>query len=242
MKPTLSLLLALGAGIAALLPRPAPGAPPVAASGALIPLPGADPASAAVAGVPQGRVTVLSIDQFPAGMRAVLERERAADALGYQQVDDHDASDASDASVGPLLAPAAARAKLRFAPAAIDPDAGLRAEGLLLPGPPTMPGPWGSVTHVLRRPDGVRVYLHDVAYADSGGAVMLVRELLNASVGGVPARFKLQRSASGQATSILAWATERRYFALHVADDVTAPGTAYDRAWMQRVAEAVHVD
>ena len=212
---------------------------------ALVPLPGARAGVDPVADVAQGAVTILSIDQYPPGMREQLEHERDIDRRGYEAVDalhwDWDDDNAAPA----LLAPDAARARLRFRPATLEVGttnraaAPLQLEGLMLPGPLEMPGPWTSATHVLRRSDGVAVYLHEVAYAQAGGAIMFARELINARVGGAPGRFKLQRAPGGRAMSMLAWATAQRYFVLYVRDDVTAPGQAYDRAWLQALAEAV---
>ncbi len=191
-----------------------------------------------------GRLTILSIDQYPPAMREALEQERDIDRRGFEAVDATH-WDWDDTHARPdLLTPTEARSRLRFTPASFAGGANaaaanLHAEGLLLPGPRSMPGPWGSATHVLRRNDGVPVYLQEVAYAESGGAIMLTRELLNAKVGDAPARFKLQRAPGGRAMSMLVWVTPRRYFALSVRDDVTAPGNAYDRDWMRRLAESV---
>ncbi len=233
-----------GAALGMLCPLAAAATATSPPDAALIPMPGARAGIDPVPYIQQGRVTILSIDQYPPAMREALEQERDIDRRGFEAVDATH-WDWDDANGRPdLLAPDEARARLRFTPAtfaggANAAAANLHAEGLLLPGPRSMPGPWGSATHVLRRNDGVPVYLQEVAYAESGGAIMLTRELLNAKVGDAPARFKLQRAPGGRAMSMLVWVTPRRYFALSVRDDVTAPGNAYDRDWMRRLAESV---
>ncbi|NHR07149.1 hypothetical protein HA052_18310 [Chromobacterium haemolyticum] len=66
-----------------------------------------------------------------------------------------------------------------------------RLEGIVPQGP-NRRGPWSSFDWVFTRPDGVLLVLSEWDFVADGGGVLALREDMNMSVRGHPARFQLR--------------------------------------------------
>lgn len=83
-------------------------------------------------------------------------------------------------------------------------------------------GRWTGVSRVFRIAGIGLIVLAEDDYHASGTQITLIREMLNATVSGVPARAYSARAADGRSTSSLRWVTPRRScFLTLISDDGT---------------------
>ncbi len=230
-------MLAVGSGDAATRAPTAPLLP-----SASMPLPTAVPGANPIEGFVPGRLTLLSIDELPNGLRQLAEKDLEDDRRGFRAVSTRELRDAR----AELLRAA------RPAKAAVDTDDAspwldLRhsalgecadlgtIERLRVGDAPVMR------TRVFRRADGAVIAFEEFRYpASPGSGVVSVRELLNSRVGPYPARLLIERSEQGLARSQLGWTTPRAKYALVVFDDVDAPREPrWDRAWLRALAASL---
>jgi hypothetical protein len=189
-------------------------------------------------GVAIGRVTTVSLDDLPAGERASALRELDQDRRGFRLVTDAEINDEADAT------------RFTRSAQALPPDVERLDAAATTLGPYRFAGVLGTlerdgsdqlVTRRFERPDGVPILLEEWHYARSGGAVLQVRELMNAKVGAHPARLVVRRTDSGLSETNLVWANARVAYTISVFDDVDRPRAAgqYGRAWLQALAESI---
>lgn len=114
-----------------------------------------------------------------------------------------------------------------------------RLEGIVPQGPKRR-GPWSSFDWVFTRPDGVLLVLSEWDFVADGGGVLALREDMNMSVRGHPARFQLRSTPSGKRVSELSWASRHKLYSLKVWDEVGPDARqTYNSAWLLRLAEQI---
>ena len=235
--------LAFGALLGATLPAGAQEQPRTDTSSPLLPLarpiPGADP----MLGVPVGVLTVLSLADLPPGQRRMMAGQLEADRRGFEAVPEADIADELATYLDFLKAPEALNNGA--------------FQSIARPGHSEL-GRWTllgwmrglgeerssrlvSITRVFQRPDKVTVMLEEFHYRETrGGAVVMIKELINARVGPYPARLVISKAPSGLSRSTLIWVTPEAKFDIWVYDDVDHPlDPAWDRAWLIRLAESL---
>ena len=235
--------LAFGALLGATLAAGAQEQPPTDTTSPLLPLarpiPGADP----MLGVPVGVLTVLSLADLPPGQRRMMAADLEADRRGFKAVSESNIADELATYLDVLKAPEALA------------NGGFQS--IARPGHSEF-GRWTllgwmrglsdqrgsrllSITRVFQRPDKVTVMLEEFHYREApGGAMVMIKELINARVGPYPARLVISKAPSGLSRSTLIWVTPEAKFDIWVYDDVDHPlDPAWDRAWLIRLAESL---
>ena len=79
-------------------------------------------------------------------------------------------------------------------------------------------------------------------FAEAGGAIQNVRELLNTRVGPHLARLEIEHAPGGLRRSSLSWNDGRTAYTLEVYDDVDsarAIAAGHGRDWLQQLAESL---
>ncbi len=214
---------------------------PADAHSPILPLRNPIPGANALTGLPDGAVTTLSLDDLPPWSRAIYDEDLRADRIGYKMVDDQVVGDVLG-RYRDVLEPAAPDvpatsmsgidlqrsdlARLRY----LGRIPGLRLDRQLL-----------SATLVFERADQVPLFLEEFRFADApGGAILMMRELLNAQVGAHPARVVIQKTRSGLSRSVLIWAAGGTEYRLSVFDDVDVPRAQHwNRAWLLGLAASL---
>lgn len=201
------------------------------------PLPDADPRL----GVPRGKVTVLSIDDLPAWLRADALRQLCDDAAGFECVPAVVLSDATQAIARLPRQPVAAGVgdspgllPLRSTPLANWTFLG-RLPGLELDGRTVI------AARAFDHDRGALPTLEEFHYLRSpGAAIVRIGELANARVGSHPARPWIQRAPDGDAATRLHWVTDRAAYTLVLHDDVDHPHRPqWSREWLLELAASL---
>lgn len=183
--------------------------------------PGTDPAL----GVVRGQAITVSIDDLPETGREPALRALEQDRVGFETVDDRQLAEEQDVKMR-MQAPgsqALRSMKFRVAP----PRTGLARYAFVgtIPGL-VKDGKAVMATRVFTRPDGVLIDLEEWRFAENGGAVVSVRELMNAHVGSRPARIAVQKSPAGLSRTTLTWNDGRIAYALRCSTTSTIPRRA----------------
>ncbi len=200
--------------------------------------PGVDPAL----GVRLGHAIVVPLDDLPPGARTIALRDLADNQRGYSMVSEATIADAMHFERN-LIPPGDPRvpdstmkvmpertglAKMAFLGTVID---------MMRDGQPVM------ATRMFRRDDGVLVSVQEWQFAEAGGAIQNVRELLNTRVGAHPGRLIVEHSSPGDLRrTVLSWNDGRTAYTLEVYDDVDsarAIAAGHGRDWLQQLAESL---
>lgn len=195
-----------------------------------------------------GKAKLVDLASLPPALRRTVDDEmkhlRAGDGVLYGDLTSGEAHRLESAGEGALPPDAVAgHTTVPLADVSASDLAGYALAGVV-PDSPATDRPWSSLSRVYRRPDGVLITLHEWAYAADGGAVLGVRELMNAVVrhGATryPAQFTIRRATTGQVVSELRWFTTAKVFTLSVGQDVLADGGKdHGKAWLLRLADAI---
>lgn len=190
--------------------------------------------------VPQteiGKVTRISKELLPPDLTAIKEGDIAKSRKGYEDVpeeycaylDNYRNHLQQDTDVLPNL-------KMTLADISRTELVTYQYEGMI-PGGPGMT----SVTRVYRRPDGVLIKLTEWDFVADGGAIVIIDEVMNKRVAGVPAFLSVKKSPSGRAITTLEWATDKRQYTLTAEDDVKIRGARklQDPKWLVSLAESI---
>ena len=71
---------------------------------------------------------------------------------------------------------------------------------------------------------------------------MVVSEIMNAKVAGIPAFLSVKKSPSGSAMTVLEWATDKKQYTVTLMDDVTEKqGSVHDRKWLLKLANSIAI-
>ena len=207
---------------------------------ATTPLPNAE-WDASVPAVTLGAVSMRSIAELPPGLKELSERELEQDRVGYADVADDEidrefAIAQASAQGNPPL-----HLDMHLSTVPLQQHSLQSYVGMMPPGGPSSQGRSFSATQVFTRTDGVQVALKEVDFKRQGGAIVLVRELMNAKVGPWPARLKILRSKSGAAESVLLWVSREKLHELAVLDDVSSVEQIgrFDRKWLLELATGI---
>ncbi len=199
--------------------------------------PGVDPEL----GVRRGHAIIVPLDDLPPGARAMAMRSLEDDRRGYATVSDASLSDAQHVDRD-VLAPGDARvpdSALRIVPA----RTGLARMTFLGTRPDMFQdGRLVMATRVFRRSDGTLVFVREWQFAQTGGAIQNVRELLNTRVGEHLARLEIEHAPGGLRRSSLSWNDGRTAYTLEVYEDVDsarAIAAGHGRDWLHQLAESL---
>ncbi len=206
-------------------------------SAPLMPFPNGDPAHPVW--IRMGRINVIPLEALGPRQRAEIAEELARN--GPAEVSDNDGLWVEP--LPPLVAEVGqgTAGRLAFTP--------LRLDGLVLDGlRPLGAGqfvdahqgePILSAIRYWRRPDGIALSLMENALT-SHSAVIIVRELQNATVGKHPAQLLVQRSPRGRMRSVVLWSSPRASYTLTVDDDVDHPAQPrWNREWLLGIARQI---
>ncbi len=206
-----------------------------------VPLPFAGKQSSPVPTMEIGKVKHLSKEELPPELKAVVEDDIEKSRKGYEDVseeyfeylDNYRNYLRLENDVLPNL-------KLTLADLTRTEFEGYNYEGMI-PGGPTIPGPWTSVTRVFRRPDGMLIKLTEWDFVADGGAIVIVDEVMNERVSGIPAFSSVKKSPSGRAITTLTWATDKKQYTLIAEDDGSVRGTRKlsNKKWLVKLAESI---
>jgi hypothetical protein len=207
-----------------------------------VPLPSATTQVSPIAGAAVGKVTYVSINTLPAGMKERTERDAANIAKGYEVVGNevflrrdnyHDRlrqeSDVRD------------NMRVKLSNTETTSLSKYEYEGIM-PDGPSREGPWTSIIRVFKRPDGIPIFVSEWDFVADGGSVVIVKELMNTKVDKTPARLIVKKSQDGKNLSELSWASSKKYYTISVWDDVTEAdsGGTYDKKWLLQIAEGLN--
>jgi hypothetical protein len=194
--------------------------------------------------VPQmekGKVKRISKDKLPADLRAVTEKDIEKSQLEYEEVPEmlfsYTSSYHNNLRTGP---DATSNVLVQLADVSTTLLDKYQYEGLI-PAGPTLKGPWTSVTRVFRRPDGLVIKLTEWDFVADGGAIVIVDELMNSSVSGIPAYFSAKKSPSGRAITTVEWATDKKQYTLTAEDNDKIRGDRRlsDQKWLLKIANSI---
>jgi hypothetical protein len=206
-----------------------------------VPLPSATNQVAPITGAAVGKVTYVSIDTLPAGMKERTERDAATIAKGYEVVG-NEAFLRRDNYRDRLRQESDIRDNIKVKLSSTDTTSlsKYEYEGVM-PDGPSHDGPWTSIIRVFKRPDGIPIFVSEWDFVADGGAVVIVKELMNAKVDKTPARLIVKKSQDGKNLSELSWATSKKYYTISVWDDVTGVDSKgiYDKKWLLQIAEGL---
>jgi len=205
------------------------------------PLPFTGKQSSPVPTMEIGKVKHLSKEEIPPELKAVVEDDIEKSRKGYEEVseeyfeylDNYQNYLRVEDDVLPNL-------KLTLANLARTEFESYKYEGMI-PGGPTIPGPWTSVTRVFRSQDGMLVKLTEWDFVADGGAIVIVDEVMNSRVSGVPAFMAVKKSPSGKAVTTLTWATDKKQYTLTAEDDGSVHGARKlnTKKWLVKLAESI---
>ena len=183
------------------------------------PLPSNSPQWSASSQMEIGRAKIVSLSQLPSAMRQVTQDQVTQRATGYESVPEE--VFIHGRNYLPRLKSANEHRRIRVKLSDIS-LTGLDSFTYVgfLPEGPSKEGPWTSVTRVFQKIDGTILMLHEWDFAADGGGVLIVKEAMNTTVGGIPAQLSHKRAPSGQVLTELSWATKSKYFILSVWGDV----------------------
>ncbi len=203
-----------------------------------VPLPSATAQAAPITGAVVGKVTYVSIDKLPTGMKERTERDAANIARGYEVVG-NEVFLRRDSYHDRLRQESDIRDNIKVKLSSTDATllSKYEYEGIM-PDGPSPSGPWTSIIRVFKRPDGVPIFVSEWDYVADGGAVVIVRELMNTKVDKTPARLIVKKSQDGKNLSELSWATST----ISVWDDITGADSevAYNKKWLLQIAEGLN--
>lgn len=202
-----------------------------------VPLPSSEGEISLVPRMEMGKVKRLSKDALPAELKAVAEEDIAKSRKGYESVPEEYFDYLSgyrdhlwlEQEVLPNL-------KLALADISRTELAKYQYEGMI-PGGPSMT----SVTRVFRRLDGTVIKLTEWDYVADGGAIVIIDEVMNKRVAGVPAYLSVKKSPSGRAITTLEWATDKKQYTLTAEDDSKVRGarSLNDQKWLLSMADSI---
>ncbi|MCU7937528.1 MAG: hypothetical protein KZQ99_22170 [Candidatus Thiodiazotropha sp. (ex Dulcina madagascariensis)] len=206
-----------------------------------VPLPSSDGLWSTVPQMEIGKVKRLSKDKLPPDLRAITEKEIKKTKRGYEEVPE-EYFDYLNGYYNHLRSENDALSNLRVNLVDINLTklAKYQYEGLI-PGGPTIQGPWTSVTRVFRRPDSVLIKLTEWDFVADGGAIVIIDEVMNSSVSGIPAFLSVKKSPSGKAITTLEWATDKKQYTLTAEDDDKIRGSRQlnDQKWLLSLADSI---
>lgn len=200
-------------------------------------IPGADP----MVGVPTQAITILSVKDLPPWEVRRLAPEFEADHLGFKHVDEDVIADELAGYLTYLKPPGQEGRPLLGRSANVEHSELGQWDYLgILPGL-TVDSRTFSETRVFQRTDKVLIFLEEFHVTDApGGALVVIKELLNAKVAEHPARLVIKKSTGGLSETDLVWITDTTKYELRVFDDVDHPrGPAWNRDWIIRLAESL---
>lgn len=206
-----------------------------------VPLPFSGEHSSPVPKMEIGKVKRLSKEELPPELRAVVEDDIAKSKKGYEDVSEEH-FDYLDGYRNHLRLEddVLLNLKLTLADITRTEFENYEYEGMMTGGP-TIAGPWTSVTRVFRRADGELIKLTEWDFVADGGAIVIVDEVVNERVSGVPAFLSVKRSPSGRAITTLTWATDKKQYTLTAEDDGRIRGTKKlsNHKWLVKLAESI---
>jgi len=207
-----------------------------------VPLPFSGKHSSPVPKMETGKIKHLSKEELPPELKAVVEDDIAKSRKGYENVAEEyfDYLDGYrnhlrlEDDILPNL-------NLTLADIARTEFENYEYEGMI-PGGPTTAGPWTSVTRVYRRADGELIKLTEWDFVADGGAIVIIDEVMNKRVSGIPAFLSVKVAQSGRAITTLTWATNRKQYTLTAEDDARVRGTRKlnNQKWLIKLAESIH--
>jgi hypothetical protein len=206
-----------------------------------VPLPSNDGLWSTVPQMENGKVKRLSKDKLPPDLRVFADEEIRKSKKGYKEVPE-EYFDYLGAYYNHLRLEHEVLSNIRVSLVDITQTklAKYQYEGLI-PGGPTLEGPWTSVTRVFRRPDGVIIKLTEWDFVADGGAIVIIDEVMNSSVLDIPAFFSVMKSPSGKAVTTLEWATDKKQYTLTAEDDDRIRGNRQlsDQKWLLALADSI---
>lgn len=209
----------------------------IVAAADTVPLPSSDEHRSRVPQMEIGKVKRISKESLPPDLKSVAEDDIAKSRKGYEEVpEEYFAYLANyrnylrqDSDVRPNL-------KMTLADITRTELVNYQYEGMI-PGGPAMT----SVTRVYQRSDGVLIKLTEWDFVADGGAIVIIDEVMNKRVSGVPAFLSIKQAPSGRAITTLEWATDKKQYSLTAEDDAKIRGTRklQDQKWLVRLAESI---
>ncbi|UTY59469.1 hypothetical protein [Massilia sp. erpn] len=194
--------------------------------------------------VKPGVVSYIGIDELSAPLKAAAMKDLQANALAERRTYAHIPDEAvryRKNYAENIKNFGNAKTNLTFKLADIQRSqlANYKYEGIV-PDGPTKQGPWSRINRVFVRPDGVVVMLYEWDYPSDDGGISIVKELMNTSVGSVPARYSVAKSPSGDVVTELLWVEKDKYFTITVLGEVpNNDRSSYNLSWLRNIASSI---
>ncbi|MDP3671357.1 MAG: hypothetical protein Q8R69_16905 [Telluria sp.] len=167
-----------------------------------------------------------SVEQLPPGLKEYAKKQHAEmRSKGY--IDASDPEVTSLKNFPKLVRPLSSmESNLKMKLSSFDAKLfdNLKFEGIVPEGP-TPTGPWTSVSRIYTMPNGGIIRIFEWDYVADGGGVNFQQEMVNELINGrYQAILAIKKSAKGNASSTLTWATERKYYTLSMTGHVRGNG------------------
>jgi hypothetical protein len=134
----------------------------------------------------RGKVKYISKDELPPDFSVITEKGIENNKHAYEEAPEalftHLSNYYNHLRTGP---DALTNVKVKLVDISMTKLAKYMYEGLIPEGP-TLKGPWASVTRVFRRSDGLLIKLTEWDFVADGGAIVIVDEVMNSRVSGIP--------------------------------------------------------